>query len=155
VCRIAKIVKDEEIALLIAQSDSDLPSETDDSFELSLESNSSVLEQTPQVWRSLSRESDKSESESTSDGEGSGWQGVAQMAVIFRPKPLPEAPPPMLYFYMVFTVQLLSEFVKQTNNYARNFLQAHTDLPPNTRARKWKNIIVAELKGFIAFGLNR
>jgi len=80
------------------------------------------------------------------------------MAVIFRPKPLPNAPPPpppMLYFYMVFTVQLLIEFVKQTNNYARNFLQAHTDLPPNSRARKWKNIIVAELKGFIAFGLNR
>jgi len=49
VCRIAKIVKDEEILQHIAQSDSDLPSETDDSFELSLESYSSVLEQTPKV----------------------------------------------------------------------------------------------------------
>jgi hypothetical protein len=76
VCRIAKILKDEEIALLVAQSDSDIPSETDDSFELSLKSDSSVLEQTPQVWHSSSHESDKSDSESTSDGEGSGWQAV-------------------------------------------------------------------------------
>ena len=38
VCRIAKILKDTEIAQLIAQSGSDLPSETDSSFELSLES---------------------------------------------------------------------------------------------------------------------
>jgi hypothetical protein len=60
VCRIAKIVKDEETAQLIAQSDSVLPSETDNSFELSLESDSSVLEQTPKVWRSSSRESDES-----------------------------------------------------------------------------------------------
>jgi hypothetical protein len=37
----AKIVKDKELAQLTAQSDSDLPSETDDSFELSLESDSS------------------------------------------------------------------------------------------------------------------
>jgi len=38
VCRIAKILKDTEIAQLIAQSGSDLPSETDSGFELSLES---------------------------------------------------------------------------------------------------------------------
>jgi hypothetical protein len=156
VCRIAKIVKDEEIALLIAQSDSDLPSETDDSFELSLESDSSMLEQTPQVWRSSSRESDKSEPESTSDGEGSGVARSRRWQSYSGPNHFPmHPPPPVLYFCMVFTVQLLIEFVKQTNNYARNFLQAYTDLPPNSRARKWKNIIVAELKGFIAFDLNR
>ena len=156
VCRIAKIVKDEEIAQLIAQSDSDLPSETDDSFELSLES-----EQTPKVWRSSSRESD--ESDSTSGNEGSGWQEVTdgshiQTQTTFQYNEMhapSQDPPPVLYFCMFFTVQLQNEFVKQTNNYARNFLQAHTDLPPNSRARKWKNVTFAELKGFIACGLNR
>ena len=75
----AKIVKDEEISQLIAPDDSEMPSETDNSFEFSLESDGSVLEQTPKVWHSSSCESDESESESdsTSGGEGSGWQEVA------------------------------------------------------------------------------
>jgi hypothetical protein len=175
VCRIAKIVKDEEIAQLIAQSDSDLPSEMDDSFELSLESDSSVLEQTPKVWCSSSCESDELESDGTSGSEGSGWQEVAdgnhiQAQTTFQynemhgPKHAPSQdacvrahthPPAVLYFRMFLTVQLLNEFVKQINNYARNFLQAHTDLPPNSRTRKWKNVTVAELKIFIACSLNR
>ena len=135
-CRIAKIVKDKEIAQLITQSDSDLPSETDDSFKLSLESDSSVLEQMPKMWRSSSCESDSSGSDNTSDGEGSGWQEVAdgshiraqttyQYNEVHGPKHAPSQGVPLsqvLYFYMFFTVQLLNEFVKQTNNYDANFL---------------------------------
>jgi len=112
-------VKDEEIAQFFAQSDSDLPSETDDSFELSLESNSSVLEQTPKVWHSSSRESDESESDSTSGSEGSGWQEVAddshiQVQITFQynemhgPKhaPSPDAPPPppsVIFLYVFYS----------------------------------------------------
>ena len=100
-------MKDEEIAQLIAQSDSDLPSETDDSFELSLES-----EQTPKVWRSSSRESD--ESDSTSGNEGSGWQEVTdgshiQTQTTFQYNELHgpkhhhlKIPPPSFIFLYVF-----------------------------------------------------
>jgi hypothetical protein len=38
----ARILEDEEIARIIAQRDSDWPSETDDSFKSSLESDNSV-----------------------------------------------------------------------------------------------------------------
>jgi hypothetical protein len=76
-------MKDKEIALLIAQSDSDLPSETDDSFELSLESDSSMLEQTPHHVRVTSR----SPKVPVMVKEVGGKE--LQMAVIFRPKPLP------------------------------------------------------------------
>jgi hypothetical protein len=93
---------------------------------LSLESYSSVLEQTPKVWRS-SCESDESESHSTCGSEGSGWQEVAdgshiQAQITFQynemhgPKHAPSQdaphPPPVLYFCMFFTVHLLNELVK-------------------------------------------
>ena len=41
-CEMAGIVDDEEIARIIAESNSDWASESDDSFETSLESDSSV-----------------------------------------------------------------------------------------------------------------
>jgi hypothetical protein len=45
----ARTVEDEEIAHIIAQRDSDWPSETDDSLESSSKSDSSVPAQNPQV----------------------------------------------------------------------------------------------------------
>jgi hypothetical protein len=40
-----------------------------------------------------------------------------------------------------------------TNNYTKKFLQAHTDLP-NSKARYWKTLTFAELKGFVACLIN-
>jgi len=51
---------------------------------------------------------------------------------------------------MFFTVQLLQETVVQTNNYARQFHLNHMVLSPHSRARKCKDLTLAELKGFIA-----
>ena len=48
-CEMAGIVDDEEIARIIAESDSDWASESDDSFETSLESDSSVPDKKPKV----------------------------------------------------------------------------------------------------------
>ena len=55
---------------------------------------------------------------------------------------------------MFFTVQLLQEIVAQTNNYARQFHLNHMVLSPHSRARNWKDLTLAELKGFTACILN-
>jgi len=52
-----------------------------------------------------------------------------------------------------FTVKFLKIFVTETNNYTKKFLQAHTDLP-NSKARYWKTLTFAELKGFVACLIN-
>jgi len=59
----------------------------------------------------------------------------------------------MADFYMFFTVQFLKIFVTETNNYTKNFLQAHTDMP-NLKARYQKTLTFAELKGFVACLIN-
>jgi hypothetical protein len=59
----ARILQDEEIACIIAPSDSDWLSKTDDSFEPSLESDSSFPTQKPKVtaqMNNVSNESDES-----------------------------------------------------------------------------------------------
>lgn len=84
------------------------------------------------------------------------------MAMTSRPKPLSSTRSckgqsmhllkiqPPGHISVCFTEQqLLNKFVRQNNNYAKIFLQAHKDPPPNLRARNWKNVIQAELKGFI------
>ena len=48
-CEMAGIVDDKEIARIIAECDSDWASESDDSFETSLESDSSVHDKKPKV----------------------------------------------------------------------------------------------------------
>jgi hypothetical protein len=50
---------------------------------------------------------------------------------------------------MFFTVQFLKISVTETRNYTKTFLQAHTGLP-NSKARYWKILTFAELKGFVA-----
>jgi hypothetical protein len=91
----------------------------------------------------------------------------SQMAMTSRPRPLSstmsckdvsmhllKVHPPVSYFYMLFTVQLLNKIVTQTTYYAKKCLLVHTDLPPNSRPRNWKNLTLAELKGFIACLIN-
>ena len=56
-------------------------------------------------------------------------------------------------FYMFFKLQFLKIFVTKTNNYTKKFLQAHTDLP-NSKARYWKTLTFAEVKGFVACLIN-
>ena len=108
------------------------------------------------MWHSSSRESNELGSDNTSGGEGSGWQEVAdgnhiqarttfQYNEVHGPKRAPSQDAHThthTHTSVFFTVQLVNEFVKQTNNYATNFLQAHTDLPHKSRARKWKNVTV-------------
>lgn len=57
---------------------------------------------------------------------------------------------PIDYFYLFFTVNLLTRFVDMTNLYARNYLRSHDNLSPNARARSWKPVTVSEMKGFLA-----
>ncbi|CAK9832789.1 PiggyBac transposable element-derived protein 4 [Anthophora retusa] len=66
---------------------------------------------------------------------------------------LPRAAAPIAYFYIFFTNILLETIVNETNAYADNFL-SRRNLYPNSRARKWKDITISELKGFIACVIN-
>jgi hypothetical protein len=51
-------------------------------------------------------------------------------------------------------LQLPNEFVSQIIIMAKKFIQAHTDLPPNTMVRNWKNLTRAKWKVFIACQIN-
>ena len=74
-CEMAGIVDDEEIARIIAESDSDWASESDDSFETSLESDSSVHDKKPKV--TVHRDSASSASdESESDTASGDWKEI-------------------------------------------------------------------------------
>ena len=162
-CEMAGIVDDEEIARIIAESDSDWASESDDSFETSLESDSSVPDKKPKV--TVHRDSASASDESESDTASGDWKEITdgddtkthnlKYSELQGPKHAPpQGASPLSYFYMFFTVQLLQEIVVQTNNYARQFHLNHMVLSPHSRARKWKDLTLAELKGFIACILN-
>lgn len=66
---------------------------------------------------------------------------------------LPRAAAPIAYFYLFFTDILLETIVNKTNAYADNVL-SRRNLHPNSRARKWKDITIPELKAFIACIIN-
>ncbi|CAK9827575.1 PiggyBac transposable element-derived protein 5 [Anthophora retusa] len=66
---------------------------------------------------------------------------------------LPRAAAPIAYFYLFFTDILLETIVNETNAYADNVL-SRRNLHPNSRARKWKDITIPELKAFIAYIIN-
>ena len=125
-CEMAGIVDDEEIARITAESDSDCASESDNSFEILLESDSSVPDKRPKVTvhrDSASSASDTSKSES--DTASDDWKEITdgddtkthKYSELQGPKHAPpQGASPLLYFYMFFTVQLLQEIVVQTNN---------------------------------------
>ena len=64
---------DEEIACIIAESDSDWASESDDSFETSLESDSSVPDKKPKVTVHRDSASSASEESDTASGD---WKEI-------------------------------------------------------------------------------
>ena len=123
-CEMAGIVDDEEIARIIAESDSDWASESDDSFETSLESDSSVPDKKPKVTvhrDSASSASDESESDTASgnwkeitDGDDTKTHNLKYSELQGPKHALPQGAPPLSYLYMFFTVQLLQEIVVQT-----------------------------------------
>ncbi|XP_043263437.1 piggyBac transposable element-derived protein 4-like [Colletes gigas] len=112
--------------------------------------------------RILSSESEFSQNSGTTIA---GWEEVfqdtdnppeAQYKFNEIPGPnhtLPRAAAPIAYFYLFFTNILLETIVNETNAYADNFL-SRRNLHPNSRARKWQDITISELKGFIACVIN-
>lgn len=58
--------------------------------------------------------------------------------------------PPIAYFNLFFTLNLLTTFVTQTNNYAAAYFRTQV----NNASMKWKPVTLLEMKAFIAVLLN-
>lgn len=68
--------------------------------------------------------------------------------------PQPESDP-VVYFYLFFTDLLFSSLVRETNRYANQFINKHSDsIKDNSRVREWLPVSVDEMKGFIITILN-
>ena len=111
-CEMAGIVDDEEIARIIAESDSDWASESDDSFQTSLESDSSVPDKKPEV--TVHRDSASASDESESDTASGDWKEITdgddtmthnlKYSELQGPKHAPpQGASPLSYFYMFFS----------------------------------------------------
>lgn len=58
---------------------------------------------------------------------------------------------PINVFESFFTMELAMMICCETNRYAEQFLQTHTNLPPNSRVKKWYNTNPEEIMLFICF----
>jgi hypothetical protein len=160
----AGIVDDEKIARIISESDSDW--EVNQTIVPKRHWRATVLFLIKKPKVTVHRESASSASdESVSDTASGDWKEITdgddtktqnlKYSELQGPKHAPpQGAPPLSYFYMFFTVRLLQEIVVQTNNYARQFHLDYMVLSPHSRTRKWKDLTLAELKGFIACILN-
>ena len=111
-CEMAGIVDDKEIARIIAESDSDWASESDNSFETSLESDSSVPDKKPKVTvhqDSASSVSDESESDTAScdwkeitDGDDTKTHNLKYSELQGPKHAPPQGAPPIVIFLYVF-----------------------------------------------------
>lgn len=75
------------------------------------------------------------------------------------PKHMPNRDsPPLAYFYLLFTVNLLDLMVKETNRAADQYMQRNAGRLAE-RYKKWKNVTIVEMKAFLAciinMGLNK
>ena len=51
--------------------------------------------------------------------------------------PPPKISAPILYVQLFFTNELFKIIFEQTNLYAKQFFQTHTNLSPQSRSRQW------------------
>jgi hypothetical protein len=56
---------------------------------------------------------------------------------------------PAIYFGFVFTTIVLYTTASETITHAHLFFQGHVTPFPNSRVRRWENIILGKIKGFI------
>lgn len=79
---------------------------------------------------------------------------------IFLEEPVPKhCPPhdanPIYNFFMFFFITILSKFVTETNRYATLYIAKHSHtFSPNSRARQWRPVTLAEIRRFIAVIIN-
>ena len=57
-------------------------------------------------------------------------------------------------FFFTVKLQLPNEFVSHIIITAKKLIHAHTDLPPNSMVRNWKNLTFREWKVFVACQIN-
>uniref|UniRef100_A0A1B6H1M9 PiggyBac transposable element-derived protein domain-containing protein n=1 Tax=Cuerna arida TaxID=1464854 RepID=A0A1B6H1M9_9HEMI len=67
---------------------------------------------------------------------------------------------PIEYFFLFFTIHILTKFVSETNRYATQYIATHAHrFSPHSRARQWRSVTLGEMRAFIAvimnMGLNR
>ncbi|KAJ8311222.1 hypothetical protein KUTeg_011225 [Tegillarca granosa] len=63
--------------------------------------------------------------------------------------------PPIRYFMLLFTVDLMREIIRQTNRYAQNFLKTFGHgLGSHSRAKTWKRLTMKEFQAFLAVFYN-
>jgi hypothetical protein len=141
----AGIVNDEEIARIIAESDSDWASESDDSFETSLESDSSVSDRKPKV--TVHRDSASSVSgESEFDTANGDLKEITdcddtkthnlKYSELQGPKHAPpQGAPPLSCFYMFFTVQLITALA---HSVVYSYLQGILSVSLEDPKQMWK-----------------
>ena len=65
----------------------------------------------------------------------------------------PESPHPYHLYRLFLTDEILEKIVMESNNYARQQIEAMHPLPPNARARKWVEVTVPELKTYLGICL--
>lgn len=52
-------------------------------------------------------------------------------------------------FLNMFPNEIIEHCVQQTNNYAKQYLDGHPNLPPKSRARKWTETNLVEMRAFL------